>query len=415
VTTPRRPAALALVGPGLLVAATGVGAGDLATAGFAGSMLGVAVAWAIVLGAGAKLVLTEGIARWQLAIGETFLAGALSRFGRLAAAAFLAYFLAWTLFTGAALIKASGVAATSLLAGADPSPARLLVAGLAHSLLALAIVSIGSFKSFERVMAVLIGVMFLAVLAAAAPAAIELAPRLARGLVVPTIPELRSGGLEWTVALMGGVGGTVTILCYGPWIAEQGRDSPRHARDCRIDLATGYAATALFGVAMLVIAAGVAVEGSGVGLLVSLADALEDRLGRAGRVVFLVGAWTAIFSSMLGVWHAVPLLFREILRALGVASERRLALAVVAYRVALAIVPLLAVQSSFRAAQKTYAIVGAAFIPILALALIVRLVRDRRELGALRAGPLTLGALGLALALAVLAAGFNVAGRLGWL
>ena len=36
--------------PGLLVAATGVGAGDLATASIAGSLLGVSVLWAVIAG-----------------------------------------------------------------------------------------------------------------------------------------------------------------------------------------------------------------------------------------------------------------------------------------------------------------------------------------------------------------------------
>lgn len=37
-----------IIVPGLLIAATGVGAGDLATAGFAGSQLGVLILWAVV-------------------------------------------------------------------------------------------------------------------------------------------------------------------------------------------------------------------------------------------------------------------------------------------------------------------------------------------------------------------------------
>ena len=56
---------LAIFGPGILVAATGVGAGDLATGAFSGGELGVAVLWAVVLGAGLKFVLNEGLARWQ--------------------------------------------------------------------------------------------------------------------------------------------------------------------------------------------------------------------------------------------------------------------------------------------------------------------------------------------------------------
>ena len=57
---PVKPASLLQrVGPGLLIAATGVGAGDLATAGFAGARLGVIVLWAIVFGAAMKFVLNE--------------------------------------------------------------------------------------------------------------------------------------------------------------------------------------------------------------------------------------------------------------------------------------------------------------------------------------------------------------------
>ncbi len=43
----------------MLIAATGVGAGDLATAGLAGSKLGLAVLWAVLLGAMLKFVLTR--------------------------------------------------------------------------------------------------------------------------------------------------------------------------------------------------------------------------------------------------------------------------------------------------------------------------------------------------------------------
>ena len=76
-----RRSPLAIIGPGLLVAATGIGAGDLATAGFAGSSLGAAVLWTVVLGAFLKFVLNEGLARWQLATGETLLEGAVDRLG----------------------------------------------------------------------------------------------------------------------------------------------------------------------------------------------------------------------------------------------------------------------------------------------------------------------------------------------
>ena len=61
MTTNRRGISFKLILPGILVAATGVGAGDLATAGFAGAKFGVGVAWAVVFGAVLKWVLNEGL------------------------------------------------------------------------------------------------------------------------------------------------------------------------------------------------------------------------------------------------------------------------------------------------------------------------------------------------------------------
>ncbi len=59
------------VAPGILLAATGVGAGDLLTAGMAGSEVGLSVLWAALVGAMLKWTLSEGIARWQMATGTS--------------------------------------------------------------------------------------------------------------------------------------------------------------------------------------------------------------------------------------------------------------------------------------------------------------------------------------------------------
>ena len=56
-----------IITPGILVAATGVGAGDLITASFAGNKIGLAIIWAPFIGAFFKLVLTEGLVRNQIA------------------------------------------------------------------------------------------------------------------------------------------------------------------------------------------------------------------------------------------------------------------------------------------------------------------------------------------------------------
>jgi len=61
---------LRTVGPGLAIAATGVGAGDLMAAMLAGAEFGTVLLWVVVVGAVLKFCLNEGVARWQLATGS---------------------------------------------------------------------------------------------------------------------------------------------------------------------------------------------------------------------------------------------------------------------------------------------------------------------------------------------------------
>jgi Mn2+/Fe2+ NRAMP family transporter len=375
-TDTTRPGLFATIGPGILLAATGVGAGDLATGAFTGSRLGTTVLWAVLVGAFLKFVLTEGLARWQLATGQTLLEGAATRFGRPVGWIFLPYLMLWSFFVGSALMSACGVTLHAMLPVFERASTAKVVFGIMSSIAGLALVRIGGYRLFERVMSVCIGFMFATVLVTAAlvwPGTAE----VVRGLVAPTIPDAAGVGVTWTIALIGGVGGTLTILCYGYWIREQGRNSIDDLALCRLDLGVGYVMTALFGVAMVIIGSTLRIHGGGAGLLVELADVLYERLGSTGRWVFLIGAFGAVFSSLLGVWQAVPYLFADVWR-LFVRSDQSDATVVItqsmpyrAYLTGIAIVPMLGLLVSFREVQKLYAVIGATFIPLLAVALLI--------------------------------------------
>jgi Mn2+/Fe2+ NRAMP family transporter len=395
-----KPAILSLIGPGLLVAATGVGAGDLATASFTGSQLGTAVLWAVVVGAFLKFVMTEGLARWQLATGETLLEGAVHRLGRGVGWLFLPYLLLWSFLVGSALMSACGVTLHAMIPVFEDASQGKVVFGVLSSVVGLALVRTGGYRLFATAMSVCIGVMFVTVLVTAAlvwPGTIE----VARGLVLPTIPNLQDGGLTWTVALMGGIGGTLTILCYGYWIREEGRSGAQFLRICRIDLGIGYAMTALFGIAMVIIGSTVEIEGGGSNLLVALAERLAGPLGAPGKWVFLIGALGAVFSSLLGCWQAVPYLFADVwaltrkrrsVDALEAAAVDTRSIPYQAYQLALATVPMLGLFFSFREVQKAYAVGGALFIPMLALLLLI-LNGRRAWVGALKNRGLTVAVL----------------------
>jgi len=392
----RKTGPLAIIGPGLLVAATGVGAGDLATGALSGSRLGVAILWAVLLGAVIKFVLSEGLARWQLATGSTVLEGTARHFGRAAIIAFLAYLCVWSFFVGSALMSACGVAAHAILPLGEASVDKV-VYGVLHSAVALGLVFAGGYRLFEKVMSVCIGVMFITVLATTIATGPDWSA-VASGIFMPTIPQLGAGGLKWTIALMGGVGGTVTVLCYGYWIREEHREGLGELRTCRLDLLTGYLATAIFGIGMVILGSQIdeiTPENSAT-LIVKLADQLKTSLGVVGpaaRIAFLIGAWGAVASSMLGVWQSVPYLFVDCFRMIRReaspneqkqdAATHRAGSNSPIYRYSLimiATVPAVGLFVSFQDIQLAYAVVGAAFMPILAFALLF-LNGSRKRIG----------------------------------
>jgi Mn2+/Fe2+ NRAMP family transporter len=369
----------AAIAPGILVAATGVGAGDLITASIAGSTLGVTVLWAAAAGALLKWTLNEGLARWQMATGTTLLEGWVHRLGSWIQWVFLAYFLIWSFAVGGAMVSACGVAGTGLLPLGDPDTSRILW-GILHSIVGLALIRAGGFALFEKLMAVCIGAMFLGVLLTAVLIRPDWGAVL-RGLAIPIIPR---GGTGWVLALMGGVGGTVTLLSYGYWIRERGRTGLDGVRACRLDLAIGYGATALFGMAMVIIGSRISPSGKGARVALQLAEQLGEALGPVGKWLFLIGFWGAVFSSLLGVWQSAPYLFADFLalrRGLPDEEYRQLDLAQTpAYRlfqIALAFIPLVLLWTTVRQVQFVYAVLGAAFMPLVALTLLI--MNNREE------------------------------------
>ena len=371
--------------PGLLVAATGVGAGDLATASIAGSLLGVSVLWAVIAGGAMKYFLTEGIGRWQLASQLSLLGGVKKYFGRAVGLCFLPYLLLWSFFVGAALISACGVTLNALLPLFTAPSTGKIVLGMFCSIGGLLMLKMGGFTLFEKVMGTCITAMFVTVVATAIvlwPSTTE----VLSGAFIPRFEAIHWQHFNWIVALIGGVGGTVTMLCYGYWIREKGRTGTESIAICRIDLIVGYSATVLFGIAMVIIASHIEISGTGADLLVKLAQQLEDTLGVWGRWIFLIGAFGAVFSSLLGVWQAVPLIFCETwqlfiksavtqnnVEATNSNAVKRLSQSqeYFYFQIALAVIPLLGLWVSFKNAQQFYALTGALFIPLMALALLI--------------------------------------------
>src|SRR5688572_13454918 len=120
-----------LAGPGLVVAATGIGSGDVVSATVGGARYGVILLWAIAAGAFFKFVLQEGIARWQLATGKTALEGWADHLPAWVKWYFVIYLVLWTVAVSASLTNATGLGIANLTGGAVSQP----WGAVAHSLI----------------------------------------------------------------------------------------------------------------------------------------------------------------------------------------------------------------------------------------------------------------------------------------
>lgn len=300
---------LKYLGPGLVVAATGVGTGDMVSSLNAGTSFDTVLIWAIVVGALFKYVLTEALGRWYMATGQTILEGWRS-LGWWASGFFIVYLLVVTFVYGAAASSAASLAVTTAFPGLLPLWAWAILHGTVFGFL---IVGIGRYRLFERIMEVFIAIMFVTVVGLA----ILLAPNfleLFTGTVLPRLPE-QDGALVAALAVIGGVGGTFTLASYPYWARERGWRHSAWIPTMRLDLGVGYLMTAIFMVAMLVIGAELLfASGSSISEeegLVALAQPITDRFGAVASFMFLVGFWAAAVSSITGAWNGAAYLFAD--------------------------------------------------------------------------------------------------------
>jgi Mn2+/Fe2+ NRAMP family transporter len=291
------------LGPGLVLAAAGIGAGDVITATVTGAKYGTQLAWALLACVLLKYAINEGLARWQLATGTTIIAACAQRLPRWITVIFFLYLLFWTFFVGGSLTNACGLAGHSLF------PQLSVPAwGIIHSVVAATLVLTGRFGLFENLMKALVGVMVITVLICA----ILIKPHLGALLRDLTWPTLPPGSGKSVLGIFGGIAGSMTVLCYGYWIRENGWTGPGYQRAVRLDLLLAYSVTLLFAVTLTIVAAGcnaTATQGSQMAL--EVASRLKTSIGPFGYWTFLIGFWSAVFTSMLAVWQGVPYLFAD--------------------------------------------------------------------------------------------------------
>ncbi|MFK4071248.1 Nramp family divalent metal transporter [Streptomyces sp. NPDC029674] len=372
------------IGPGIVVAATGVGAGDLVATLIAGSNFGYTLLWAAVLGCVVKISLAEAAGRWHLSTGRTLFDGWAS-LGRWTTWFFVVYVVIWGYVYGAAAMSSSGLPLQALF----PDVMELKWWAILTGLVGLVFVWFNKYAVFEKVMTVLVGIMFVVTVYLA----IRVTPHLGDAFagLLPVLPDEKDSILN-TLGLIGGVGGTITLAAYGYWVNAKGWTNTGWMKVMRLDNRVAYITTGIFVVSMLFVgaellhSANVAIASGDKGL-VQLSDILEKEYGTATAKLFLIGFFATSFTSLIGVWHGVSLMFADFVeryrkQRVGAETQARTGEEVAsgsheksvpfrAYLLWLTFPPMILLFQGqpFRLII-IYGVLGAAFMPFLALTLV---------------------------------------------
>jgi Mn2+/Fe2+ NRAMP family transporter len=391
------------------MAAAGVGAGDVTMASLGGAQFGLALLWAPLVAAVLKFALNEGLARYQLATGETLLEGWAHRLGPAASIGFLIYLIIWTVPVFAALASTSGVAMDLLLpigslhpflAGKvfEGGPDRADVSwSIAMIACCFSLVWLGRYALFERVMAWLTIVMFgVVILAGVLLFPVE---RWNQPWSTQAWWPANSGAI--LLSIMGGTGSTVGVMAYSYWMRERGRQGAESLAITRLDLMLCYLLSGLFGTAIMALSGGIPTEtwAKVAGLpadvpmpppkITQVFEVIAHRFNTEMPVpggyrfefgtVFKAALAATVISSLLGMMQSIPYLYGDLLAILGRWSDadRRRATDPAGrwYRlflVVLTILPIpLVVSKTPTFILMIYAIWGSLFIPFLAATLLL--------------------------------------------
>ena len=263
-----------------VIAAAFIGPGTITTCAAAGASHGYALLWTLGLSILGCFVLQEAAARITIVSGRTLaqaLGGSPGR-GRIWNA---------TLVCGAILLGCAAyqtgnvlgaVEGSALAIGAPPAVATSVISATAFLVLWL-----GTTGSVARAMGVVVGLMGLVFLATALALRPDVS-QLARGLVVPELPE---GSGLLIVALVG-----TTIVPYNLFLGS-GLARGQRLPELRLGLAVALGVGGAISMAVLVV--GGAIEGTFE--LDKLATALTAKLGDWGGRGFAIGLFCAGFSS----------------------------------------------------------------------------------------------------------------------
>ncbi|HVR69706.1 MAG TPA: Nramp family divalent metal transporter [Vicinamibacteria bacterium] len=291
-------------GPGIVIVLTWLGAGDVVDMGVAGSNYGYSLMWVLVVAVVMRFVLVSLIGRYQLCNphGEGVLDG-LARLHRFYAPVLLV-----------AAVVMGHVYESYMTVGAGEVCRNLFGAGqtwqwaIACNALALLFVFRSAWSRLEIVFKVFLAALSVSFVGTALWVGPDPAGVL-EGLVRLEMPgrQGRFDPMLVAVAMIGAVGGSLMNLAYPYFLEAKGWRGPRYRRVQQYDLLLAVAVMLVLNLSVWTLGAELLYPDRHIRELDDLPRLLSVVLGEGGRVLFYVGVFAAVYTSVIG--HAAGLAY----------------------------------------------------------------------------------------------------------
>ena len=286
-------------GPGIVVALTALGAGDLVDSSVAGSHYGYDLMWVLAVAVLIRFVIVNIMARIDLCNNEgmTLIEG----FGKLNK--YYPY-----LFVVAGILMGH-LQNSYMIKGAAESLRNMFGFGItwvwAIVVVGVSLFTLGKnvYNTLENVMKVLLGTMTLGFIGLAIGTKPDVGAMI-KGTLGFGMPEGTGifGLAILFMSLIGAVAGFLTNFLYPRFIRSKGWVGPSYKRLQRNDLLFGLGMMVLINLAIWVVGAQLLrPQGIEVKDLADISKALSSSFGGIGSVIFYLGVFGALWSSILGI------------------------------------------------------------------------------------------------------------------
>ena len=291
------------LGPGLIAVLTWLGAGDVIEAGVSGGNYGYALMWLVVVALAVRFLFVSLIAKYQLCNqqGESVIDGLcrLNRFyapGLLAACVLMGHIYGayMAVGVGETWAKITGVGATWQWA-------------LPWTAVALVISFRPTYRALDVVFKLLLALLSISFVGGA----LWVGPNfggILRGTFTFALPPQKGpyDSMVLAIGVIGAVGGSLMNLAYPTFIEQKGWRGPAFRRVQMYDFVLAVVVMIVLDLAVWTLGAELVPRtGRHIASLDDLAGLLEVVLGRGGRILFLLGFFAAVYTSVVG--HAVGL------------------------------------------------------------------------------------------------------------